>query len=536
MRQASLLQNQHHDFVKNNKNSVFELAVGMYRDGMDLAPESIARLILRFDENDFNTLHLLASIAMRTENFEDAVTGFYKCFDLQPELPIIRYDLTNSLFKAGNFNAALMHCEELLKINPGHLDTKSLYAAILVKVGKYLAAKEVYSSMLELLPNNAVLLLRLGVVNRILGLNSTAVDNFRHALALDPKLGEAYWNLANLKTFVFEEIDVNNMQELLNDDSLSQENISHLSFSLGKALEDRKQYSLAFSHYQKANAIYKNKHEYKAAENTSLVNRQITTFDQAYFENIRGINNSQQETPIFIVGLPRSGSTLLEQILASHSQVDATMELAEITAMARSLNRAENANEKRGYPEIVCKLTSEELSNFGEEYLKRTRLFRGNAMYFIDKTPHNFLHIGLIKSILPKAKIIDARREPMACGFSVYKQQFAQGHRFSNSLSDIGKYYKDYLRIMDHWHSVLPGEILTVNYENVISDFENQVKAILAFCDLDFEAECLEFYNSKRAVATVSSEQVRQPIYTSALEQWRNFEKELSPLKKALEE
>lgn len=530
---AAKLQEKYFDLIKDNQSQAMQLALRLFKDGMVIAPETICRLLLQQNPNDLNSLHLLASLASRSGHFEEAIQYLLKCLEIKPDIPDLHFDLATALFQSGNYPPALKECEQLLKFAPEHFGTMSLMAAILVKLGKYDEAIQVYEKLLKTNKDNAEILLRYGVTLRILGRADEAIDAFRNSLELNPELTEAYWNLANLKTYNFDENDIEKMQGLIDSNSLSGDNLSHLSFALGKALEDKQDYDSAFEQYNLANRFYKKKHNYNPSETSVAVERQKSVFTKEFLASHAGAGSLAQD-PIFIVGLPRSGSTLLEQILASHSQVDATMELAEITAMVRSLNKAEHPEEMRGYPEIVTKLTNEELKNFGDEYIKRTQIYRKGAQYFIDKTPHNFLHIGLILSILPNAKIIDARRDPMACGFSIYKQQFARGHRFSNDLNDIGLYYQEYLSLMDHWHQVLPNKILTVNYESVVSDFENQVRQLLNFCGLDFEENCLSFYKSKRAVATVSSEQVRQPIYNSALEQWKKFEKHLDPLKNSL--
>lgn len=530
---AAKLQEKYFDLIKDNQSQAMQLALRLFKDGMVIAPETICRLLLQQNPNDLNSLHLLASLASRSGHFEEAIQYLLKCLEIKPDIPDLHFDLATALFQSGNYPPALKECEQLLKFAPEHFGTMSLMAAILVKLGKYDEAIQVYEKLLDTNKDNAEILLRYGVTLRILGRADEAIDAFRNSLELNPELTEAYWNLANLKTYNFDENDIEKMQGLIDSNSLSGDNLSHLSFALGKALEDKQDYDSAFEQYNLANRFYKKKHNYNPSETSVAVERQKSVFTKEFLASHAGAGSLAQD-PIFIVGLPRSGSTLLEQILASHSQVDATMELAEITAMVRSLNKAEHPEEMRGYPEIVTKLTNEELKNFGDEYIKRTQIYRKGAQYFIDKTPHNFLHIGLILSILPNAKIIDARRDPMACGFSIYKQQFARGHRFSNDLNDIGLYYQEYLSLMDHWHQVLPNKILTVNYESVVSDFENQVRQLLNFCGLDFEENCLSFYKSKRAVATVSSEQVRQPIYNSALEQWKKFEKHLDPLKNSL--
>jgi hypothetical protein len=348
-----------------------------------------------------------------------------------------------------------------------------------------------------------------------------------------PSWGEAYWSLANLKTFTFDEAEIMQMQRELSNKTLTALERVNICFALGKALEDNKDYSQSFSYYQQGNAIKEKIERYDANETSGLINRTITVCEQSVFAQQKK-QGCHKADPIFIVGLPRSGSTLLEQILASHSQVDGTKELPDIIAMVRKLSGRVKHNDISKYPEIIANLTPQQLKELGEEYLSRTQVHRGSAPFFIDKMPNNFAHIGLIKLILPNAKIIDARRHPMSACFSGFKQLFTTGQAFTYGLENIGKYYIDYIKLMDHWHSVLPQQVLTVNYEEVVNDFENQVRKILSFCGLAFEQSCLEFYNNQRAVNTASSEQVRQPIYQSGLNAWSAYEEHLMPLKNTL--
>jgi hypothetical protein len=316
-------------------------------------------------------------------------------------------------------------------------------------------------------------------------------------------------------------------------DKLSVANRAYILFALGKAQDSASNFDEAFDYYAQGNRLARATSGYDPQSTTALVDDCIETFSADYFA--RRENACNAEDPIFIVGLPRSGSTLLEQILSSHSQIDATMELTEIPAMARSLGNPNRTGLGKLFPEVMTDIKPAELERLGQEYLKRVAVFRRGKRFFIDKTPHNFLHVGLIKSILPNARIIDARRDPHAAGFSIFTQYFARGSGFAYDLAYIGRYYRDYLRLLYHWHAVLPGEVLTVHYEDVVADMEQQVRRILDFCGLEFEPACLEFHKSKRAVATVSSEQVRQPLYGSALEHWKHYAAHLQPLTDALE-
>ena len=307
----------------------------------------------------------------------------------------------------------------------------------------------------------------------------------------------------------------------------------YLNFALGKAYEDKNLFDKAFSYYERGNKNKRIQSRYVSDDLTKEFQAQKKVFTKDFVEK-NSDNGFLAADPIFIVGLPRAGSTLLEQILASHSQVDGTMELPNILSLAQKLRRGERLSSKNHYPEVVTKLSSKTLREFGETYIKETRIHRGQAPFFIDKMPNNFRHIGLIRMILPNAKIIDARRHPMACCFSGFKQLFAEGQEFTYGLKEIGTYYKDYVELMDHWEHVFPGKVHRVQYEELVTNFEPMVKRLLDFCGLEFEQSCVEFYKSDRSVRTPSSEQVRQPIYKSGMDQWRGFEAHLAPLKEAL--
>jgi tetratricopeptide (TPR) repeat protein len=488
---------------------------------------------LQADPKNLTALHLLATIATRLGHHEDAVQLLVDCLDINPSGASIHFDLANALFRSGNFTLALRQCDELLATDAGNVEYSALRAAALVKLGQYDSAILEYEKILEKNPDDLQVLLRYGVALRIVGRAEDAIAAFRAVIERDARNGEAYWNLANLKTFKFSAEEVQAMEQALAADVSANGNRALILFALGKAMDSARQFQQAFEYYAQANKISGNASSYDPNTTTTRVNDCISTFTGAFFS--RGLSACSADDPIFIVGLPRSGSTLLEQILASHSQVDATMELSEIPAMVRSLDNPNRTGRSHQFPGVMTELQNDELERLGQEYLKRVAAFRGEKQFFIDKTPHNFLHIGLIKSILPKARIIDARRNPFAAGFSIFTQYFALGSGFAYNLEHIGRYYRDYLRLMDHWHAVLPGQVLTVQYEDVVADMEQQVRRMLDYCGLQFESACLEFYKSKRAVATVSSEQVRQPIYGSALEHWKHYETYLQPIAVGLE-
>jgi tetratricopeptide (TPR) repeat protein len=360
-----------------------------------------------------------------------------------------------------------------------------------------------------------------------------AIAAYHDACTAQPDYGDAYWSLANTKTYEFQDDELARMQSGEASGNVSPDDRVHLCFAIGKAWEDRGEYESSFEYYQRGNRLKATRNAYDPAQTSAVVQRQIDTCTRELFEQ-RGDLGSEHADPIFIVGLPRAGSTLLEQILASHPQVDGTMELHEILGLAQRL-RGRNAGAESAYPRNLWELDDGYFKRFGDKFIADTRVYRGSAPFFIDKMPNNFMHIGLIRLILPNAKIIDARRHPMACGFSAFKQLFGEGQDFSYSLESIGRYYSDYIRLMDHWDAVTPGFVLRVLHEDVVDDLETQVRRILDFCGLPFEQSCLDFHKTKRAVKTPSSEQVRQPIYRSGLDYWRNYEPWLGPLKDSLD-
>jgi len=390
-----------------------------------------------------------------------------------------------------------------------------------------------YEYLLAHFPARAKITVVYGHVLKTIGQQQKAIEAYRQAIGLQPSFGDAWWSLANLKTVRFDDDDIDAMRTEIGKNTCSREDYLHLCFALGKALEGRKQYDESFHYYQLGNSVKEKASGYEADNTENSVQRLKVVCDKELFAATEG-QGCQAPDPIFIVGLPRSGSTLLEQILASHSQVDGTKELPFILAIVRRLGGKKKRSEMSRYPDILTELSASQLSDFGQEYIDRCRIQRETAPFFIDKMPNNFLHVGLIHLILPNAKIIDARRHPMASCFSCYTQHFARGQSFTYGLSNIGRYYRDYVELMDHWDQVLPGKVLRVQYEDVVADTEAQVRRMLDHCGLPFEAECLQFHQTERPVRTASSEQVRQPIYSGALEHWRNYDTHLDELKQSL--
>ncbi len=409
-----------------------------------------------------------------------------------------------------------------------------LKAAALGRVGDYAQAIRDYETVLQDHPDQPKAWMSYGHALKTVGRGADSIAAYRRTIALLPGLGEAWWSLANLKTLRFSKADIDQMRAQLDRADLGDEDRLHLHFALGKAFEDEARFEDSFAHYLKANTLRRATLDYDPEETTRHLERSKAVFTPAFFAARTGVGCDAPD-PIFILGLPRAGSTLIEQILASHSAVEGTMELPDIIALANRLDGRRRREEPSRYPEGLGELDAEALRALGEEFIERTRVQRklGRPL-FIDKMPNNFAHVGLIHLILPNAKIIDARRHPLGCGFSCFKQHFARGQGFTYDLADLGRYYADYAELMAHFDEVLPGRVHRVIYEELVQDPEAEVRRLLAYCGLAFEDQCLRFYENDRAVRTASSEQVRSPIFTDALDQWRRFEPWLGPLKAAL--
>ena len=391
-----------------------------------------------------------------------------------------------------------------------------------------------YEGILADYPGQAKLWMSLGHALKTAGRQSDCVAAYRRSIELAPSLGEAWWSLANLKTYRFATRDVETMRTQLAREDLGVEDRLHFHFALGKALEDAGEHAAAFEHYAEGNRLRRATLPYRAEETTALVERSIALFTPQFVEARRG-TGCQATDPIFVVGLPRSGSTLVEQVLASHPAVEGTMELPDLLAIVRDLGGGRRRSEPSRYPEVLAELEPSALRDLGERYLERTRIQRKtDRPFFIDKMPNNWAHVGLIQMILPNARIVDARRHPLSCCFSAFKQHFARGQGFTYDLDDLGRYYRDYVDLMAHFDAVLPGRVHRVHYERMVEDTEGEVRRLLAYCGLDYDERCLRFYENERAVRTASSEQVRSPIYRHGVDHWRNYEPWLEPLRQAL--
>lgn len=509
-------------------------ATRLLRAGKQGKAETLVRELLKKHPTEVTAIKVLADIGVKMGQLKDATHLLERCLELAPNYHAARHLYAIVLMRRQEPEAAIVEADRLLALEPDNPNFLTLKASILNRIGKQEEALEIYEKTLKDYPNHAKGQMTYGHTLHTVGRLDEAVEAYRKCIRLSPEAGEAYWSLANLKTFRFSDEDIDNMKRQVTSEGGDADDQAHLAFALGKALEDRKEYDEAFKFYKRGNAIRRIGHRHDVRVNVLDSLRQIRALPKEFFERRKGWG-CQAPDPIFIVGLPRAGSTLLEQILASHSQVEGTAELMDIVAISRKLGDKKRENPAGKYPEVLAELSREQVLELGEGYLESTRIQRTtDRPFFIDKLPNNFLHAGLIHLILPNSKIIDARRHPMGGCFSGFKQLFARGQTFTYGLEDIGKYYRDYVRVMDHWDNVLPGRVHRVQYEEMVSDTETQIRALLDYCGLEFEEQCLRFYETERAIRTPSAEQVRKPIYREGMEQWRNFETYLDPLKEAL--
>ncbi len=509
-------------------------AVKLLREGKLGKAERIVRDLLKKYPVDVSGIRILSDIGIQLGQLKDATLLLERCLELAPDFHAARHSYALVLLRQQKAEAALLEAEKLLAVEPSNPNFLTLKASILVRIGEHKKAIRIYEKVLKFYPNQARAQMSYGHTLKTVGRLEEAIEAYRKCIRLSPEVGEAYWSLANLKTFQFSDSDIEDMRKQVTAEGGDADDQSHLAFALGKALEDSLQYDESFKFYRRGNSIRRLEHRHNQKINVLEAVRQVRTLDGAFFTQREGWGCRARD-PIFIVGLPRAGSTLLEQILASHSQVEGTSELQDIIAISRKLGNKSRENPSGKYPEILAEMDRDQLRELGESYLETTRIQRSKDLpFFIDKMPNNFRHIGLIHLILPNSKIIDARRHPLGGCFSGYKQLFAHGQTFTYSLEDIGKYYRDYVRLMDHWDAVLPGRVHRVQYEEMVADTDAQIRALLDFCELEFEDQCLRFYETERAVRTPSSEQVRKPIYKESMEQWRHYEAYLDPLKEAL--
>jgi tetratricopeptide (TPR) repeat protein len=496
--------------------------------------ETLLREHLKSHPTDVTAIRMLAEVAARLGRNADAETLLARCLELAPSFAAARYNYATVLHRQHKVTQALQEIGHLLASEPRNPGYRILKAAILGSIGEYASAIEIYAGVLSEYPKQPKAWMSYGHALKTAGQQADSVGAYRKSIELAPNLGEVWWSLANLKTFHFSAADLEAMRSQLQRTDLGAQDRFHFHFAIGKALEDVGAYAESFDHYAQGNRLRREGVKYDPDENSAHVRRSKSLFTREFFEQ-RARWGSDAPDPIFIVGLPRSGSTLVEQILSSHAEVEGTMELPNIPAIVRALGGRQRRLDTSRYPEILATMTAAQLRTLGEQYVAETRIQRKTgAPYFIDKMPNNWAHVGLIHLVLPNAKIIDARRHPLGCCFSGFKQHFARGQHFTYDLGELGRYYHDYVELMAHVDVVLPGRVHRVLYEHMIDDTEAEVRRLLEYCNLPFDDRCLRFYENERAVRTASSEQVRQPIFRGGVDHWRHYEPWLDPLKEAL--
>jgi tetratricopeptide (TPR) repeat protein len=516
------------------KDPALLVAAAALVEGKLAVAEKLLRDFLKRHPTDVAAIRMLAETGARLARYDDAEKLLERCLELAPGFTAARHNYALVLQRQNKFAEAIAQTDLLLEREPRNPSFRSLKAAALVHIGEYGQSIGIYEQLLKTHPNQPLGWMSYGHALKTVGRTEDSIAAYRTSLEQLPRLGETWWSLANLKTFRFGEAEIAAMKGQLERSDLTAEDRFHLHFALGKALEDAGDYAGSFEHYREGNRLRREGQDYDPDVTHANVQRSKALFTPAFFAARAG-SGSPAPDPIFVVGLPRAGSTLIEQILASHTEVEGTMELPDIIAIARRLGGRRRKDETSAYPEALAGLSKDELAALGEEYLERTRIQRKSGRpFFIDKMPNNFMHLGLIHLILPNARIVDARRHPLGCCFSGFKQHFARGQAFTYDLAEIGRYYADYVELMAHFDAVLPGRVHRVIYERMVEDPEREVRALLDYCGLPFEAGCLTFYETERAVRTASSEQVRRPIFTDAVEHWKNFEPWLGPLKAAL--
>jgi predicted Zn-dependent protease len=508
-------------------------AFSMYADGQIQEAEHAVRQYLLTHGDHVEGMRLLAQIGVKMDVLDDAEFLLENVLQLAPSHHVARYEYAVVLLKRHKHVRAREEIEKLLKIDPDNVAYRTTYASVCTGFGDHQQALPLYKAVLDQTPQEPELHLSIAHALKTLGRAEEAIESYRAAATARPSFGEAYWSLANLKTYRFTDAEINQMRSEEARETIALVDRYHLCFAIGKALEDRAEYAESFRHYERGNALKKIECLYRPESLERTANLQKAMCTREFFAARRGFG-CDSAAPIFIIGLPRSGSTLIEQILASHSKVEGTMELADIPRLVQDLQGRETHGSIPRYPGILEKLGADEFKRMGERYLSDTRVYRAGKPFFIDKMPNNFRHLGLIHLILPNAKIIDARRAPLACCFSNFKQLFASGQQFSYSIEDITRYYRMYVDLMAHFDAALPGRILRATYENVVEDLETNVRRILDHCELEFEPSCVDFHKTKRSVHTASSEQVRRPIFKEGLDQWRHFEPWLGPFEAAL--
>ena len=507
-------------------------AMEFERDGQPASAEKIYRQILTRDPENVEALRCLAGIASKNRHYGDAEVFLQKAVDLAPEFGRARAELVRIQLERDRFDEAVKNAERLVRLDDKHADSYLLLASAYAAAGRYDEAIDAYELTLGLVTGHRGALTGLGNMLKTVGLHEDAVAVYRKCIQLHPDFAEAYWSLANLKTFRFENVEVSAMESLLENDDLSAESIVQLRNALGLHYEARQDYDRAFDFFERGNELRRQSERYDPVDTEDLNDRLIDVFNTEFLAQHEGSGDPDQG-PIFIVGLPRSGSTLIEQILASHSQVEGTHELIDLSRITQIILRKFQVREP--FPKSLLDLDTEDFAKLGALYVSRTRKYRTGRAHFVDKNPNNFIYVGFLKLVLPNARIIDARRHPLDSCLGSYKQLFAKGQPFSYDMYELGEYYLQYRRLMKHWQDLLPGFVLEIHYEDIVANLEQEVARILDHCGLAWEEGCLRFHETERAVKTASSEQVRRPIYSSSVNLWRNYESRLGELIEILE-
>jgi tetratricopeptide (TPR) repeat protein len=512
-------------------------ATGLFCEGDLAASERLIRAFLLRHGDHVEAMRLLARIGVARDILDDAEILLAGALAMAPDYVELRRDLACVMLDRHKHADAIAELDKLLALDPKNIDYRTLHATATVGLGNHEAGIRGFAGVLaDIEPQSrlaADLHLSIAHAQKTLGHRAESIQAYQQAIKVRPKFGDAYWSLANLKTYQFSDAEIGLIETAEADAATDPLDRYHLCFALGKAYEDRCEYARSWQYYERGNALVRARSRYRAElleQNTANQKRFCT---REFFQQRAGFGVDGRE-PIFILGMPRAGSTLLEQILASHSQVEGTQELANVPRAVLDLQGYDPDLDNPRYPGCLVDMSAEQLHALGDKYLADTRIYRTDKPRFIDKMPNNFRHVGLIHLMLPNAKIIDARREPMACCFGNLKQLYARGQEFAYSIDDIARYYRTYLELMQHWDAALPGQVLRVQHEDVVDDLEGSVRRILDFCELPFEPACLEFHRTERSIRTASSEQVRQPIFREGLDQWRHYEAWLEPLRVAL--
>ena len=519
-------------YLKNLPPELKSVSSFIY-EGKYKKADHLCRDFLKNHPHHIEAMRLLAKIGKELHVYDDSEFLLESCLMFDKDNFDVALDYIDVLIKRQKYAKALEEAEKLYTKDKDNLRFMIAYAVTLQQTNKQEEALELYNKILNIDKKNPEILVSKGHLQKTFGDLKGSIYSYKKSYKIDQYYGDAYWSLANLKTYEFNDEEIMQLEKMTQDEFINDNEKIYMSFALGKAFEDRGEYDKSFTNYQNGNSLKKEftKFDSKLFDEECKNQKEVCTRDLFDSKANWGLETKE---PIFVLGLPRVGSTLIEQILASHSMVEATHELPNILALSHKLNLRKVQEKTSRYPEILLSLSAPQLKMIGEQYIKDAEIFRTNKPFFIDKMPNNFRHIGLIKLILPNAKIIDIRRNSMSACFSCYKQLFAEGQEFTYDFGDLAGYYNNYVELMEHWNQVLPNQILSIKYEDLVNDFENSVNKILNYCNLDFEDECLSFYKNKRSVRTPSSEQVRQPIYRKGLDYWKNYDAYLGDLKRDL--